>query len=425
MLTGVIFASKLAFNLKLIMRRAPLLTFLLLVFSLTLTIDLKAQCVENPVGSGNYEALGGGPCANAIPTAVPFLRITPDARSGAMGDAGVAISPDANSMHINASKLAFVETDFALSATYSPWLRELGLNDVYLAYLSGFKRIDDLQTLGFSLRYFSLGRIEFTNDVGQPAGSGNPNEFELAAGWARKLGENFSVGVTGKFIYSNLASGQQVGGVDINPGVAGAADISLYYRLPLDASDLTFGLSLSNMGSKISYTKVTNDFLPVNFGLGSAWKFDLDEYNQFTVTADINKLMVPTPQHEFIDVDPQNNINDYREKPFFSGVLGSWSDAPGGFSEELKELTYSVGVEYWYDKQFALRAGYFHENALKGARTYITTGLGLKYNVFGINLSYLISTGATQQNSNPLDKTLRFSLLFDFGANAAAEVPGS
>jgi len=407
------------------MRRAPLFTIVGLFLLFFGNPDLVAQCVENPVGSGKYEALGGGPCANAIPTAVPFLRITPDARTGAMGDAGVAISPDANSMHINTSKLAFAETDFALSATYSPWLRSLGLPDVYLAYLSGYKRIDDLQTLGFSLRYFSLGDIQFTNDVGQPAGFGRPNEFELAVGFARKLGENFSVGINGKFIYSNLAAGQQVGGVDINPGVAGAADISLYYAVPLDASQLTFGLSLSNMGSKISYTKITNDFLPVNFGFGSAWQFDLDDYNQLTFTADINKLMVPTPQHDFIDVDPQNGINDYREKSFFSGVLGSWGDAPGGFSEELKELTYSVGVEYWYDKQFALRAGYFHENPLKGNRTYITTGLGLKYNVFGINLSYLISTGSTQQNSNPLDKTLRFSLLFDFGANSSEEVPGA
>ncbi len=379
------------------------------------------QCFEDPPGSGNYKALDGGRCANTIPTAVPFLRITPDARTGAMGDAGVAISPDANSMHINTSKLAFAETDFALSATYSPWLRSLGLQDVYLAYLSGYRRIDELQTLGFSLRYFSLGDIQFTNINGEPAGNGRPNEFELAVGFARKLGENFSVGVNGKFIYSNLAAGQEVGGIEINPGVAGAADISFYYGIPLDASKLTLGLALSNLGSKITYTKETNDFLPVNFGLGAAWEFELDAYNKLTVTADINKLMVPTPQHEFVDVDPENGVNDYRDKSFFRGVLGSWSDAPEGFSEELKEITYSVGAEYWYDNQFALRAGYFYENPLKGDRKYFTTGLGLKYNVFGINMSYLISTGNTINSSNPLDKTLRFSLLFDFGALDAAD----
>jgi len=373
------------------------------------------QCVESPPGSGRYVGLDGGPCANAIPTAVPFLRIMPDARSGAMGDAGVAISPDANSMHLNTSKLAFAESDFALSATYTPWLRSLGLQDVYLAYMSGYKRIDELQSLAFSLRYFSLGDIQFTNENGEPIGNGRPNEFELAVGFARKLGENFSVGVNGKFIYSNLAAGQEIGGIEINPGIAGAADLSLYYLLPLEGSDLTFGLSLSNLGSKISYTNLTNDFLPVNFGFGTAWQANLDEYNSLTFTVDVNKLMVPTPQHEPEDND-QNGIPDYREQGLFSGIISSWSDAPEGFSEELKEFSYSVGAEYWYDKQFALRAGFFHENQLKGARQYLTLGLGLKYNVFGINMSYLISTNSTVAASNPLDKTLRFSLLFDFSA---------
>ncbi|MBK8506941.1 MAG: type IX secretion system outer membrane channel protein PorV [Saprospiraceae bacterium] len=405
------------------MRRTLLLT---LIFSCALFVAQQSsgQCIESPLGSGRYIGLDGGPCANAIPTAVPFLRITPDARTGAMGDAGVAISPDANSMHINSSKLAFVENDFALSATYSPWLRSLGLQDVYLAYLAGYKRIDDLSALGFSLRYFSLGDIQFTDENGQPIGNGRPNEFELAVGFARKLGENFSVGVNGKFIYSNLAADQQVGGIDINAGVAGAADISLYYRLPLESSELNFGLALSNLGSKISYTKVTNDYLPANFGFGAAWEFDLDEYNKLTLTGDINKLMVPTPQHDFVDVDPQNSINDYREQSLFKSVTSSWSDAPGGFSEELKELTYSLGAEYWYDQQFALRAGYFSEHRLKGARKYLTLGLGLKYNVFGINMSYLISTGGqTTLASNPLDKTLRFSLLFDFSAVDNAPTP--
>ncbi|MCB0667724.1 MAG: type IX secretion system outer membrane channel protein PorV [Saprospiraceae bacterium] len=398
------------------MRRTPIFT-LIMICTLALVYEVNGQCIESPPGSGRYVGLDGGPCANAIPTAVPFLRITPDARSGAMGDAGVAISPDANSMHINTSKLAFVENDFALSATYSPWLRSLGLQDVYLAYLAGYKRINDLQTLGFSLRYFSLGDIQFTDENGQPIGNGRPNEFELAAGFSQKLGENFSVGVNGKFIYSNLAAGQEVGGIEINPGIAGAVDLSLYYRVPLDGSDLTFGLALSNLGSKISYTKVTNDYLPANFGLGAAWEFALDDYNTLTLTGDINKLMVPTPQHDPEDVDPQNGIADYREQSLFKSVLSSWSDAPEGFSEELKEITYSFGAEYWYDKQFALRAGYFSEHRLKGARQYLTLGLGLKYNVFGINMSYLISTGGnTALASNPLDKTLRFSLLFDFSA---------
>lgn len=397
------------------MRRTLLFT-LVFIGTVFFANEAISQCIESPPGSGRYVALDGGECANAIATAVPFLRITPDARTGALGDAGIAISPDANSMHVNTSKLAFAENNFALSATYSPWLRSLGLQDVYLAYLSGYKRIDDLQTIGFSLRYFSLGDIQFTNENGEPIGNGRPNEFELAAGFSRKLGENFSVGVNGKFIYSNLAAGQEVGGIEINPAIAGAADISLYYVVPLEGSQLNFGLALSNLGSKISYTKVTNDYLPANFGLGAAWEIDLDDYNKLTLTGDINKLMVPTPPHNPEDVDPQNGIADHREQSLFKSILSSWSDAPEGFSEELRELTYSVGAEYWYDQQFALRAGYFSEHKLKGGRKYLTLGLGLKYNVFGINMSYLISAGQTTLASNPLDKTLRFSLLFDFSA---------
>ena len=385
--------------------------FLLVLFSFPFA-QIAGQCILD--NNGNYISQGGGECANAIPTAVPFLRFTSDARSGGMGDAGIAISPDANSMHWNSSKLAFVENNTALSATYTPWLRSLGLQDVYLAYLAGYTKIDDLNTLGYSLRYFSLGDIQFTDENGQPQGFGRPNEFEVALGLARKLGENFSVGLSGKFIYSNLAAGQEVGGLEVSAGVAGAADLSFSYKIPMESSMLSLGLAISNLGSKISYTRETNDFLPVNFGFGSAWKFNFDEYNSLTIAADINKLMVPTPQHEFIDVDPQNDINDYREQSLFRGVLGSWSDAPGGFSEELQEFTYSVGVEYWYDQQFALRAGYFDEHRLKGARKYITTGLGIKYNVFSINMSYLISTASTLAASNPLDKTLRFSLLFNF-----------
>lgn len=389
--------------------KTPLFLLILLSFS---SLKIKSQCIVD--NNGNYASIGGGDCANAIPTAVAFLRFTPDARSGAMGDAGIAISPDANSMHWNNSKLAFVENNAALSATYTPWLRSLGVQDVYLAYLAGYTKIDELNALGFSLRYFSLGDIQFIDENGQPQGFGRPNEFELALGLARKLGENFSVGLSGKFIYSNLASGQEVGGLEVGAGVAGAADLSFSYRIPMEASMLSLGLAISNLGSKISYTRETNDFLPVNFGFGSAWQFNLDDHNSLTLVADINKLMVPTPQHEFVDVDPQNDINDYREQSLFSGVLGSWSDAPEGFSEELHELTYSLGVEYWYDKQFAVRAGYFDEHRLKGARKYITAGLGIKYHVFSMNMSYLISTSSTLAASNPLDKTLRFSLLFNF-----------
>ncbi len=394
-------------------------TLFALLISLGFAMEAHAQCIENPPGSNNYELPNGDPCPNTIVTAVPFLRIVPDARSGAMGDVGLAISADPNAMHFNASKLAFAENDVAVSATYTPWLRALGLQDVYLAYLTGYKKIDDNQTIGASLRYFSLGTISFTDDNGQPLGTGRPNEFELALAYARKLSDKLSVAVTPKFIYSNLAAGQSIGDVEITPGIGGAVDFSMTYKTPVKlqngTSNLAFGAAITNLGSKISYTKSINkDYIPANLGIGAAWEFNFDEFNSFTVAADINKLLVPTPcLGDDCDVEGQIGIPDYKEQGTFASVLGSFSDAPGGGSEELKELMYSIGVEYWYDKQFAVRAGYYSENATKGNRKYFTVGLGLKYNVFGLNFSYLVPT--TNQR-NPLDNTLRFSLLFDFAA---------
>ena len=397
--------------------------FVIVAFAGIMAFPANAQlslCDEN-----GKNPITGEDCVNTIITAVPFLRIIPDARSGAMGDAGLATSPDANAMHFNASKLAFVENDMSVSATYTPWLRALGLTDVYMAYLAGYKRIDQIQTVGFSLRYFSLGSIAFTDDNGEPIGTGRPNEFEVSFAYARQLSDNFSVAITPKFIYSNLASGQSIGDVEINPGVAGAADISMTYKTEVEVSgnpsNLTIGAAASNLGSKISYTNSVNkDFIPANLGIGAAWELNFDEFNSFTVAADINKLLVPTPcQGEESDCDQDaDGILDYKQESMFSGVLQSFGDAPGGFSEELRELMYSIGVEYWYDKQFAVRAGYYTEHRTKGNRKYFTVGLGLKYNVFGLNFSYLVPTS---NQRNPLDNTLRFSLLFDFAALGADE----
>lgn len=396
--------------------RFLLLSALLSTVSIT---SAQAQCFYDE-DCDCFLNLDGTPCTNTVTTAVPFLRIVADARSGAMGDVGIAISPDPNAMHFNASKLVMAEEDLALSATYTPWLRSLGLNDVYLAYLTGYKKLDENQALGFGLRYFSLGSIQFTDVNGEPLTTGRPNEFEIALAYSRRLSDNFSAGLTGKFIYSNLAAGQQLDGGDIiEPGLAGAADISFTYKgeLPsrsLDNSELTVGLALTNIGSKITYTaSLVRDFLPANFGLGAAWTMQFDEYNSLTLAADVNKLMAPTPcQGEDCDTD-NNDVPDYREQSSISGILGSFGDAPEGFAEEMRELMYSFGIEYWYDKQFAVRAGYFNEHQQKGARKYLTVGLGLKYNIFGLNFSYLVPT--TNQR-NPLDNTLRFSLLFDFGA---------
>lgn len=398
------------------MTKPRLHIFLIIAFIGIALNQSYAQCFEE---NGKFFNLDGTPCTNTVATAVPFLRIVADARSAAMGDVGIAISPDPNAMHFNASKLVFIEEDFAVSATYTPWLRALGLNDVYLAYLTSAVKLDDLQTLGFSLRYFSLGSIQFTDANGEPLNTGRPNEFEVAVAYSRKLSDKFAAAVTGKFIYSNLAAGQQVGGETIEPGVTGAADFSFTYNTELNLgaqeSELTLGLALTNLGSKITYTNsLERDFLPANIGLGSSLKLNLDDYNSLTFSADVNKLLVPTPcQGADCDVNPADGVPDFKQQSSIAGILTSFSDAPEGFSEELKELMYSIGVEYWYDDQFAVRAGYFNEHVQKGNRKFFTVGLGLKYNVFGLNFSYLIPT--TSQR-NPLDNTLRFSLLFDFGA---------
>jgi len=377
--------------------------------------NVLAQC------NNGINPATGEKCANAVVSAVPFLRIVPDSRGGALGDAGLATSADANSMHYNPSKLAFADKNVSISATFTPWMRALGLNDVYLAYLAGYKKLDERQAIGFSLRYFSLGNIDFTDDMGGSLGTGQPNEFEIAAGYSRKLSEKLSAGVAAKFIFSNLATGQQVEGIEIRPGIAGAADMSLTYKTPVKVTEkegeFTLGVAISNLGNKITYTQSNvRDYLPSNLGVGAAYKMNLDDYNTLTFTADFNKLLVPTPcddpNPDVCDEDG-NDVADYRELAPVQAVFTSFGDAVGGFQEELKEITVGGGIEYWYDDQFAIRAGYFHEHYSKGNRKYFSVGLGLKYQIFGLNFSYIVPT---TNRRNPLDNTLRFSLLFDFGA---------
>jgi hypothetical protein len=396
------------------------ITLLLLCISLSLTTT-KAQ-IWNPDRGCVLDA--NSQCVpNTLLTAVPFLTIVPDARSGAMGDAGIAISPDANSLHFNASKLAFVNQEVELSATYTPWLRNLGLSDVYMAYLSGYKRIDDLSTFAGALRYFSLGDINFTDINGAPTGTGKPREIELTVAYARRLSDKLGVGIAGKYINSNLAAGQMVNGIDITPGNAFAADISMTYtsnaHFGANGGNFSAGIALTNLGSKISYTSSSQrEFLPANLGLGAAFKMNFDDFNSLTIAFDMDKLLVPTPipfDHPDYDVD-NNDIPDYREKSTFGGIFGSLGDAPGGFSEEVKEFAVSLGFEYWYANQFAVRTGYFYEHPLKGDRQFITLGVGLKYNVFGLDISYLAPTN-TQRS--PLDNTLRFSFRFNIDQDSA------
>ncbi len=363
---------------------------------------------------------------NTITTAVPFLRISPDSRAGGLGDAGVSTTPDANSIHWNAAKLAFLPEGQALSLSYTPWLSRL-VPDINLAYLSYYHTLGRRQTLGVSMRYFSLGDITFTDDQGNNIGQFNPNEFAIDAAYALQLSRNLSAGVALRYIYSNLTGGQFVQGFQSRPGQSVAADIGLYYEgEEFDAGDMdarwTWGLSLTNLGAKISYTESGEaDFIPTNLGLGTGMLFEVDEYNSFSVHLEFNKLLVPTPPvyardstGQFIrDADGNLIIESGKDPdvPPVQGVFQSFSDAPGGFQEELNEITISVGAEYWYNEQFAVRGGYFYESQQKGGRQYFTLGAGIKYNVFGLDFAYLIP--ATSTVRSPLENTLRFTLFFD------------
>ena len=365
---------------------------------------------------------------NTILGALPFLRIVPDAAGGSMGDTGIATDNGTNAIHFNASKLPFVSKERGLAFTYTPWLTNIGLTDVYLIYLAGYMKIDDRQSFGGGIRFFSLGDINFTDLQGGITGQGKPREWEVALGYTTKLADNFSAGLSAKYMLSDLATGQMVNGVDITTATSFAADLSFTYnndiQVGLYDSRLRIGAAISNIGSKVTYTRnSTRDFIPTNLGIGAALEMDFDEYNTITFALDINKLMIPTPISPTIkdsDGEPvpnpeydadDNTIADYRELGLFSGMLGSFGDAPGGFGEEMQEISYSVGIEYWYDRQFAVRTGYYFEHPLKGDRQFLTVGAGLKYNVFGFDISYLVPTSNTR---NPLDNTLRFTLLFDF-----------
>lgn len=368
------------------------------------------------------EVESNGNCLpTTILTGVPFLRIAPDARGGSMGEAGIVSDPSAASLHYNASNLVFAEDKNALSLNFTPWLQSLGLDDLYLSYLAGYNKLNKNEVIGGHIRYFSLGKIVWVGTDGIENGTGSPREFEIAAAYARKLGDNFSAGLTGKYIYSNLASGQTTTAGIINAATSFAADISLTYRKRTNISKYkgyyAIGMNLSNLGSKVSYTKnAIRDFIPTNLGLGGMLRIDFDEFNSLAFVLDVNKLMVPSPyslSNPEWDVKGVKNVADWSEKTLFDGVFGSFSDAQGGFSEELKEFYYSLGTEYIYDKQFSVRGGYFYEHQLKGGRRFFTIGAGIKYSVFEFNLSYLTSS-PTRLQRTPLDNTLRFGVNFNF-----------
>ena len=356
---------------------------------------------------------------NYISTAVPILLIAPDARSGGMGDVGVASTPDAYSSHWNSAKYAFIEDDFGMGMSYVPWLRKLGAADMNLLNLTGFKRINDRSAVAASLTYFSLGSIEFTDIDGTSKGTYKPNEFGMDVSYSMKLSENLSIGATGRYVRSDLTQGVDVGTSTTKAGNAIAADLGMYYQSETNMFDmpgeLAAGLFISNLGSKISYSDDDNekDFLPANIRFGGRYTMDIDQYNTFSFMLDFNKLLVPTPplydEEGNIIAGMDNNIGT------MLGAIRSFYDSPNGFSEELQELQISVGAEYWYDKVFAVRGGYFFEHENKGGRQYLTLGGTVKYQTLVLDISYLIPTTTLQ--TSPLANTVRISLAMNFEPN--------
>ncbi len=340
---------------------------------------------------------------NPIVTAVPSLSIAPDARAGAMGDVGAATAPDVNSQYWNPSKYVFMESTAGVSLSYTPWLRSL-VTDIDLAYLAGYWKFSQRSAVSASLRYFSLGDIKLMNEFGYEENTAHPNEYAIDVAYSQMLSDNLSAAATLRFIYSDLGNGSA--NVEMFPGAAVAADVSAYYKTPitLETTDATLGigLNISNIGSKISYDQGgTSNFIPTNMRLGASFDYPIDNYNRFTVNADANKLLVPS----------QNDMTsqEYTALTPLSGIFRSFGDAPGGAEEELREIMWSVGVEYAYNNQFFVRGGYYNESQYKGNRKYFTAGAGFKLNVLTLDAGYVISTS----QSNPLDRTLRISLSFD------------
>lgn len=383
---------------------------------------------------------------NTITTAVPFLQIAPDSRAGALADMGAATSVDVNSQAYNPAKYVFSPNIFGISVSYSPWLHNLHLDDgINLAYLSGYYRPTEMDAIGFSLRYFNLGSILFTED-GIVGVDYNPNEFAIDFTYNRKLIDELSIAMTPRFVYSNLTLGQFVDGQETKPGLAGAADISLFYQQDFKArgmenSTLRAGLNIQNLGSKMRYSSGTNrrEFLPANLKLGVGYEMDFDGFNKLAITGEMNKLLVPSNPLYAEDSMGRPVYDEYGNRVIAAGrnpdvsvpqgLIQSFYDAPGigygrngnpsVFGEELAEIIWSIGAEYSYRDLFFFRVGYFHENKNKGNRQFLSLGAGIKYNIFNIDVSYLVSTNGM---TSPLANTLRFTLSFDFASFNKQEI---
>lgn len=365
---------------------------------------------------------------NPITTGVTTLNIAPDARGGSMGDLGVATDPDVNSQYWNPSKYAFAFSSAGVSVSYTPWLRKL-VNDINLAYVAGYWKFggNDLQALSASLRYFSLGSVPTYDNSGTLQNTVNPYEMALDLGYSRKLSSSFSMGVVFRFIYSDMGFGGLSSAEDMSGAAAFAADISGYQTVyPIigrSECQFSWGFNISNIGSKVSYDGGTNSsFLPTNLRLGFSFLFPIYDYNTLSINFDANKLLVPAAPrqsdytytdsdgYEQYDTEAYNQAKeDFNNTGSISGIFKSFSDAPGGFKEEMQEIYFSTGLEYSYNRRFFVRAGYYYENKYKGNRQYATFGAGFSLNVFSLDAAYVLATA----QSSPLDQTMRFTLSFD------------
>ena len=361
-----------------------------------------------------------------IVTGVPFLGFAPDARASSIADVGVATKPDANSTHWNNAKFAFVPDPTGVSFSYTPWLSSL-VGDMYIAYMSGYTQIKDMQTVAFSLRYFNLGDIQLTNEQGANTENVTPRDYSIDLTYARKLNLRSGLGATMRFISSGLSRYYE-GGSTGDPAAGFSVDLGYYYTNPetnVFGKKLlsSWGAHLSNIGPKISYGDESNEnFMPTNLRLGTQWTYALKEQQSLSFAVDLNKLLVPTPP--IYETDDNGNLSrddsgdliiakgKDPNRPVISSLFSSFSDAPDGFSEEVQEVSIATGLQYWYNEIFSVQTGYHHENANKGNRKYFTFGAGFRYNIFGIDFAYLLPT---QGRSHPLANTIRFSMYFNFG----------
>ena len=359
---------------------------------------------------------------HTITTAVPILTLSPDARGAALGDAGVATSPDANSAFYNPGKLGFVDYQYALSPSYSPWLRQI-TDDMSLSYLSGYGKVGKRGAFAASLLYFNLGQIDYRTGGNLPAGEFNPKEYAVTGSYGQKLGENFGVGITARYVRSNLIGNYQ--GADTQAGNSFAADLGAYYTkdatLGAGIYNFAFGASISNLGNKMSYQSAQNtSFLPTTLRLGTAITREIDSFNKITIAFDVTKLLVPSPYYDpsgtMTATQVQQTNTQRQQQGLISGVFNSFGDAPGGFKGELQEINLHAGAEYWYNNIIAARVGYFYENPHVGARQYLSFGLGARLSVFGVDGTYLVPNS----QANPLANTIRVSLHFNLNKLADA-----